>query len=53
MLADPSDSLVIHSSQTLAAPLALIRRTRLATFGQPTAMVGNMRQVEVGFRLNF
>ena len=24
-----------------------------ATFGQPSQIVGNMRQVEIGFRLNF
>jgi outer membrane receptor for ferrienterochelin and colicin len=26
---------------------------RSATFGQPSSIVGNMRQVEIGFRLNF
>jgi outer membrane receptor for ferrienterochelin and colicin len=32
---------------------ALQGNLRSATFGKPTAIVGNMRQVEIGFRLNF
>jgi hypothetical protein len=26
---------------------------RSASFGKPSQIVGNMRQVEIGFRLNF
>ena len=52
---DPVEILLAEDSDADAEMTirALQGNLRSATFGKPTAIVGNMRQVEIGFRLNF